>query len=259
MDGWLAHVEKRWQPYLSSRRPAVRSATRVVDQLWRCARATLRLGYAPEFRAVVFLRLFHGDRLHQTTVLTRMNRYPQLFAATRQYFAGRTDLRVLSYGCATGEEVLTLRGYLPSATIVGAEINPQSLAHCRSLKVDDRIVFLDSNHDMIASRGPFDAVFCLAVLQRGPHEVQRRGISNLTRIYPFEKFEREVTWLDSLVAKDGLLVIHFAQYDFSDTGVAAKYEPLGAGPPDGFPRFDRQGDLKPQPLTTTSMFVKRQA
>ena len=51
----------------------------------------------------------------------------------------RQDIKILSYGCSTGEEVLTLRNYFPNAHIIGAEINKHSLAKCRQLPVDEKI------------------------------------------------------------------------------------------------------------------------
>lgn len=47
-----------------------------------------------------------------------MDRYP----ACKNYFNGKQDLKILSYGCSTGEEVLTLRRYFPTAQIIGTDI-----------------------------------------------------------------------------------------------------------------------------------------
>lgn len=82
-------------------------------------------------RSVVLLNAFNKE-VHQTTLYTSMDRYPGIFAACQSYFAGRKELRILSYGCATGEEVVTLRRYFPRAFITGAEINRRSLAICKS-------------------------------------------------------------------------------------------------------------------------------
>ena len=234
----------------------MRTIGRGGENLWRLAIAPARIALDAEFRTLVALRVFHADRLHQPTVLTRMNRYPRIFGACRRLLADRTEPRLLSYGCATGEEVLTLRRYFPTAFIVGAEINPRSLARCRALPVDDRMTFVESDHARIARLGPYDAVFCMAVLQHGPHGVQQRGITDISRIYPFEKFDREVERLDRHVAPGGLFVIQHAQYDFEDASVAARYAPRDEGPSDGLPRFDRRGRRKPDRATATSVFSK---
>ena len=229
----------------------------MIKVLWRSAKMVAKLCLDAEYRSIVGLRVFNARNVHQTTALTRMNRYPRIFSACRSYFENRTELRILSYGCATGEEVCTLRLYFPSAFIIGAEINRRSLARCLAREVDDRITFVYSDHDLIARHGPFDAVFCMAVLQRTPHSIDSRKIASLKRLYPFEKFDRQVERLDSLLRKDGLLVIRHAQYELSDASVAAKFTALDDVAPDhGRPRFDRHSDRKPQPSSRASIFVK---
>jgi hypothetical protein len=225
--------------------------------VWDVVTRPVRLCFDPEYRSRVRLKLFSARELHQTTSLTWMDRYPHIFATCRRYFDQRPNLRILSFGCATGEEVLTLRQYFPDASIVGAELNRRSLAICERLDVDDRIQFTFSRHDLIAERGPFDAVFCMAVLQRGPHRVQQERLENLKELYPFEKFDEQVRKLDSLIRTGGLFIICRTQYDLGDTSVGGKYEPLEQAAPDGFPRFDRDSRLKPPADRTSSIFIKR--
>jgi len=133
-------------------------------------------------RSIVILKLLRAGNLHQTTALTGMDRYPAIFSACREYFGDKRDLKILSFGCSTGEEVLTLRQYFPSAFITGADINRRSLSVCRKRKVDDRIAFVYSSRDAIRALGPFDAIFCMAVLQRTPHMIQAEGTSSLKQI-----------------------------------------------------------------------------
>jgi len=137
-----------------------------------------------------------------------MDRYPEIFSLCRDYLAGRPDLRILSYGCSTGEEVLTLRSYFPAAMIVGAEINPQSLAIARKKVSDDRVVLIESDSAAIRESSPFDAIFCMAVLQRTPMLIADQGVKDLSGIYPFEKFDAKVAELDTWLKTGGLLVVH---------------------------------------------------
>jgi hypothetical protein len=197
-----------------------------------------------EHRSVVSLRLFNRESVHQTTPLTWMDRYPEIFSTCRAYFTDRKNLEILSYGCSTGEEVITLRKYFPLATITGAEINRRSLAMCRNHEIDDRIAFIYSDRIKIAQRGPFDAIFCMAVLQRTPHTIIDQGITNLRHIYPFEKFDRQVAELDPLLKKGGLLIIHHTQYRFFDASVAWKYVALHGGrhERDDGPKFGRNSE-----------------
>lgn len=187
-----------------------------------------------------------------------MNRYPKIFSACQEYFKGKEDLKILSYGCSTGEEVLTLRRYFPTAQIIGADINKRSLETCRKLPVDDKISFIYSTPSEIQKHGKFDAIFCMAVLQRKPHDVAAKGITNLSKIYPFEKFENQISELDSLVKENGLLVVHFTQYSLWDTSVALKYEALGDYVQDDYstPVFDRNSELRRNTNPQKSIFVK---
>jgi hypothetical protein len=98
----------------------------------------------------------------------------------------------------------------------------------------------------------------MAVLQRTPHLVKDQGISDLKRIYPFEKFEQQVMEFDSLLKKNGLLVIHNTQYRFLDTSCANKYGPLEGGEEKAWygSVFDKHSkrieDISPQ----SSIFLK---
>jgi len=212
-----------------------------------------------EHRSLTMTRLRSRDALHQTTTLTWMDRYPGVFAACRDHLAGRQDLRILSFGCSTGEEVVTLRQYFPGATIVGAEINRRNLAACRRRRLDDRVSFLRSEPEAIARHGPYDAVFCMAVLQRTPHAVESDGIRSLARIYPFEKFDRQVQQLDRWLKAGGLLVIHHSQYRLVDASIASRYAVLDVGGQevDRGPKFDRDSRRLEDVPTSRSIFVKQ--
>jgi len=197
-----------------------------------------------EYRSIVLTKLTAPERLHQTTALTWPDRYPRIFAACRRYFGESEELRILSFGCSTGEEVLTLRRYFPRAVITGAEINRRSLDVCRSRPADAKISFVYSDRAVIAGRAPFDAIFCMAVLQRTPHAVQADRTVSLRRIYPFDRFDRQLADFDAWLKPGGLLVIHHTQYRVSDASVAARYAPLADADQedDRSTLFDRDGE-----------------
>lgn len=217
-----------------------------------------QLCMSKEFRAIYSMKLFKAKRVNQTTPLTYMNRYPVIFSACKNYFKDKDNISILSYGCSTGEEVLTLRTYFEDADIVGAEINKNSLKVCRSLNVDDKIDFIKSKPSNIRKKGKFDAIFCMAVFQRTPHDVTSQGITSLKKIYPFEKFEDQITELDGYVKKGGLLVVHFSQYSFVDTIVGWKYKALGEYNQDDYSSsiFDKNSELIKENVDRKSIFIK---
>lgn len=211
-----------------------------------------------EYRAIFYMKTFKSKRVQQTTPLTCMNRYPKIFSGCREYFKDKDNLKILSYGCSTGEEVVTLREYFKDATIVGAEINSNSLKICRSRNLDNKIKFIVSKPSEISKYGKYDVVFCMAVLQRTPNTVTSQGITNLKKIYPFEKFENQIIELDGYVKKGGLLVVHFSQYDFEDTVISHKYKALGDYNQDDYISsvFDRNSKLIKEPSSRKSIFIK---
>src|SRR5262249_14240005 len=138
------------------------------------ANSVVRFCTDATYRSIALVRLTKSRELHQTTVFTGMDRYPDIFKACKDYFRSQLEPKVLSFGCSTGEEVLTLRQYFPDAWITGADINKRNLSHCRKLVVDSRINFVHSDLATIQKHGPFDAIFCMAVLQRTPHTIEAR-------------------------------------------------------------------------------------
>lgn len=211
------------------------------------------------FRHIIYMKIFKSKQIHQTTPFTAMNRYPEIFSACRYYFKDKENIKILSYGCSTGEEVLTLRHYFGNATIVGAEINKHSLEKCRSLPLDNKITFINSTIKDITENGPYDLVLCMAVLQRTPDTIKQKGITSLKKIYPFEKFEKQIIELDSYVKKDGLLVVHFSQYYLKDTVVSSKYTALGEYNQDYYSSaiFDKESNIIKEPHSRKSIFIKK--
>jgi len=250
----VSRLRQMVQHNRKSPNPTIRRAVWLLDQ----ARAGLRFLRDREYRAIVLLTYLAPQRLHQTTAVTKLNRYPAIFSACQKYFHGREELKILSFGCSTGEEVLTLRKYFPTAIIVGAEINRSLLSTCRRLSVDERIVFIYSDPEEIRRHAPFDAVFCMAVLQRTPHCVADQGLTSLKDLYPFEKFDQQISELDRLLEPGGLLIVHHTQYLVRDATVADNYEPLASSPQTRTPelKFDRNSRRIEGACVCSPIFVK---
>lgn len=256
--GMLKNIKNWIKKNKSSKNPFIKITIKAIYFIVIGLYNIKRVCTDKEYYALFCLKTFKHRRVQQTTPTTSMNRYPIIFSACSEHFSKTKDIKILSYGCSTGEEVLTLRRYFPNATIVGAEINKHSLEVCKSHNVDDKITFIKSTPRNIKKYGPFDLIFCMAVLQRSPDKITQEGITSLKDIYPFEKFENQIVELDGYVKKDGLLVTHFTQYDFMDTTVAKKYKVFGDYNQDDYMRsvFDKNSNLIKETYRRNSIFMK---
>lgn len=193
----------------------------------RLAAAGRRALLDPSYRGQLLARVLRARDLHQTTPLTWRDRYPEIFAACRRLLDDCPTPDLLSFGCSTGEEVVTLREYFPTARIVGAEINEHSPAVCRARRLDQGVRFVRSSSTVLSRLAPYDAVFALAVLQRTPERIEGMGIRDLRNLYLFERFDAQISEFDRWLRPGGLLVVHHTQYRFDDATVAPRYERAG--------------------------------
>ena len=155
-------------------------------------------------------------RCHQGPNKTALNRYPEIFAAAAA--AAPNAQRILSFGCSTGEECVTLANYFPHAQIVGTDINPLNLLKARKHR-SERVRFVYASDRFLCGFGGFDAVFCMAVLRTWKRK-------RVAEFYPFDRFAERAQFLESLVRPGGLLVIHAATYRFGDTVHRWTYETI---------------------------------
>lgn len=216
---------------------------------WR----SLRFLSNRRYRRHVLLTWFPSGNLHQISDQTELDRYPDIFYKVRQYFEGTGELKLLSFGCSTGEEVFTLRSYFPESVIVGTDINRRSLRICKRKNRDGRNLFIPSESNLLKAKGPYDAIFCMAVFQR----TENKYADCCDSIYPFALYEKQVLELHELVKAGGLLVIHCTNFRFSDTSIYQKYEVLDAGPIETkLPKFDRSNRLIKEQYHDV-VFIKR--
>ena len=201
-------------------RQAVKRARKRRAPWVRAVDALRQLG-SRDGRSQLLTRLKHGGAVHQTTVHTAPDRYPALFDAAAALHP--TARRILSFGCATGEELAALRDRWPEAEIVGADINGRARRIARRRTAGDpRIQVVAPG----AITGRFDAIFALAVLQREPHKIAELGLTDLTPIYPFKRFDAAVAELVRRLAPGGLLCVMHAQYRVEDSSAADLLEPV---------------------------------
>jgi hypothetical protein len=174
---------------------------------------------------------------HQRSNKTAIDRYPAIFAAAAA--AGTDTRRILSFGCSTGEECVTLQKYFPLAEIIGADINPVNLYEARRQHRGAGIRFVYASDRALSSLGLFDMIYCLTVLR----DTRIDDEPSIRELYPFERFDERVRFLHSLLRLRGLLVFYGNMYRFRDTSVAQNYEiiPLAHTPVGKNITFARDG------------------
>jgi hypothetical protein len=104
--------------------------------------------------------------------------------------------------------------------------------------------------------GPFDAVLALAVLQREPHRIADSGIDDLSRTYPFTRFDEGLGSLVERLSPGGLLAIFHAHYRVEDSSVAASLTAIPSAPMLEGPLFDRASRRYAPTPPAASLFVK---
>ncbi len=201
--------------------------------VWRFCRRTTN----PVLRAIHRLEAGRSDVLLQPFPDTWPDRHPALFAYVRDALKDVDHPQLLSFGCSTGEEPVTLAGYLPHARIDAIDINSHSLTTARKMAAR---LGIGSIAFALADRPPeqtesYDAVFCLSVLRHGRLEAERPD--NCSAILAFSRFDTLISQLDHCLKPGGLMIIWGSQFEFAAAAVAAGYEaqmvpdePFHAGP-----------------------------
>lgn len=168
-----------------------------------------------------FYRKFYAQQ-HQLTSTTSADRYPELFTEAKVVFeshVNKKNIRILSFGCSTGEECFSLKEYFPNASIIGVDINKQNLKKASSKNIYKDVKFLNSTEENIKAEGNYDLIFCLSVLCRWE---DTKYVDNCEKLYPFKKFESTLLMLSDNLLPNGLLVIYNSNFRFEDTEVFLK-------------------------------------
>jgi SAM-dependent methyltransferase len=193
-------------------------------RLQRLAAWFRRIGN-PSLRAVHRLRREEAGRLLQPFPDTSLDRHPALFAFARDQLTEVSEPRILSFGCSTGEEPITLNHYIPDACIDALEINPRSLAIAKGKAQEaslSRINFQLGSTPPSDAR--YDAIFCLSVLRHG--ELDAIVPQSCSAILPFARFSETVAAFDRVLKPGGWLFIWGSNFRFELTPEACNYEPM---------------------------------
>lgn len=186
----------------------------------------IRRLYNPSLRQIHKIHQQNPDDLLQPYADTGLDRHPALFDFARKALSDLHDPLILSFGCSTGEEPVTLSRYLPGAHIDGIDINPRSVARAQALvgKAGAQRVTITHAANPPALPGVYDAVFCLSVLRHGYLEAARP--LDCGSILPFARFAETVAKLDYALRPGGLMFIWGSNFRFEDSAVSVRYQPV---------------------------------
>lgn len=193
----------------------------------------------------------------QRSTYTALDRYPDLFAACRDHLEHITSPKILSYGCSTGDEPLSLSECMPQARIIAVDINRWCLREARRKCKGNRFDFCLRTESKFDRIHDCDAIFCLAVFQRS----ENRNLKEITEStgIRFEQFEHEIEVLDSKLKPGGLFIIDQSDFSFADTRCSQRYAPVdfeGNRVRRARPLFDRQNRKISEEQQVSRVFLK---
>jgi len=214
-------------------------------------------------RRAFWLRLTRPPNLFQPYGDTLPDRYPEVFAFVRAQIGDDARVRLLSFGCSTGDEVATLRHYFPSATIRGVDISRGNIRECKrrsDLANDSHIDFVQAGSAKGEPRSHYDAIFCMAVFRHGG--LVARARQSCADVITFQAYERTVAELSECLKPAGLLVIEHSNFRFTDTAASVAFDCLGSRPRTdqergGTPLFGPDNSALPSQDQIGTVFRKR--
>ena len=168
-------------------------AVRATRRLWR-------LVFDSSYRNLTRLRLPPPRGAFQPFNDTRADRYPKIFGFVQSALGAASKIRILSYGCSTGEEAFSLRSYFPYAVIKGIDINAENIGVCRRRlkdKPDAAMSFEFASSTEAEPAAAYDAIFAMAVLRHG--NLGLPGVARCDHLIRFDEFPR-AQWRISGVA-----------------------------------------------------------
>ena len=206
------------------------SPAKTARRRWRGRPWSHRLGYGwflastRQSRRSLLAQLARPANLFQPHIDTAPDRYPAVFALLADEIGGRPGARVLSFGCSNGDEVFSLRRYLPRARVRGLDINWANVRECRARQRacgDPMVSFARAGSADQEPAEAYDAVLAMAVLRHG--DLSDGDRESCAGVISFEAFEATVTGLARCVKPGGLLLIEHSNFRFTDTAVSAGF------------------------------------
>jgi len=149
-------------------------------------------------------------KIHQYSTYTEKNRYSDFL----HKIIISEKSKILSFGCSTGEECITLNNLFKNCDIFGTDIRDDLEDVCKMKNVN----FIKYN-DLCNHK--FDAIFCMSILCKNPELL---NLNNSSIIYPIHKFNELLLFIHSLLKINGKLIIYNTNYRFCDSIIYEKYK-----------------------------------
>ncbi len=176
-----------------------------------------RLATDRAFRNYKWVSYFPPKGAFQLHKTTQPDRYPDIFEFLRAQLGAESEIRILSFGCSSGEEVFSLRQYFPRATIKGIDINPRNIAQCKKQlrrKPDAAISFVTANSTAQEAAASYDLICCMAVLRCGG--LERPDVTRCDHRIRLADFSAVVDDFCRCLKPGGLLAIRHSNFRVSD-------------------------------------------
>jgi SAM-dependent methyltransferase len=191
----------------------------------RAMRNFWRLALDRPYRDMMWLYAMRPKGAFQPFNDTEPNRYPGIFSFAQSELGAASDLRILSFGCSTGEEVFSLRQYFPRAIIKRFDIKPGNIAVCRGRlrqSPDPAISFATAKSTDAEPSAAYDAIFCMAVLRHG--SLGQPGVTRCDPHLSFDDFARTVADFERCLKPGGLLAICHSNFRLCDAPAGHAFE-----------------------------------
>jgi SAM-dependent methyltransferase len=226
----------------------------------RAARLAWRLLRDPSYRYMMRLIWWPKRDAFQPFNDTQVDRYPGIFKFVQSKLGAGEPANILSFGCATGEEVFSLRHYFSRARIKGIDINPGNIAAARARLAatpDAGLSFALGASTADEPPAHYDAIFCMAVLRHG--SLGEIGVERCDHLLRFDDVGGAFADFHRCLKPGGLLVVRHSNFRLRDTPIGARFETLLSVPCHGSktPIFGPDNRLMPGVEDPDAVFRKR--
>ncbi len=152
---------------------------------------------------------------HQQSNASIEDRYKNIFLHLER-IVDLPNPKILSYGCSDGYEPNDLAGkYFHNGFIVGCEIDSTAIKIAKkNNRFPNRVKIIESTSENLEKEGLFNVVIAMSVLCLWP---QTKDLMDISKLYPFEKFDSLVDKLVSMLQPEGILCIYNSNYSVNDS------------------------------------------